>query len=263
MKDIEAATAADGAEQAPAIGNPFLSAGQVVRAVIWGEPVYFTITRPRDTIQRRHRAGEFYEPEELEIIRRWCPPGAVYCDIGTNIGNHSLFVLKYLRPAKVICFEPNPEAISVLISNLGLNGYLDDPRCDLSRLGFGLSDHAEDGLAIEAPAKNLGGGRLVASAKAAGADATAGAGLSIRKGDDLLAGETPTFLKIDVEGMELQVLAGLSETIERHRPTIFVEVDGQNRAGFKGWVAANRYAVKQTFRRYRRNENFLIVPRDS
>ncbi len=268
MKDVDVTTAAEGNEQAPATGNPFLSAGQVVRAVIWGEPVYFTITRPRDVIQRHHRAGEFYEMEELEIIRRWCPPSAVFCDIGTNIGNHSLFVLKYLRPAKVICFEPNPEAIRVLTSNLGLNGFLDDPRCDLTRLGFGLSDHDEDGLAIDAPAANLGAGRLVAQGEgkkgAKGKEAAvgdAGPGLSIRKGDDLLAGEVPSFLKIDVEGMELQVLAGLAKIIETHRPTIFVEVDIENRAGFKEWLAANRYVAKETFRRYRRNENFLIVPR--
>lgn len=237
---------------APVLPEPVVSApGQVVRAVIWGEPVFFTITRPRDAIQREHRKGLFYELEELEIIRRWCPPGAVFCDIGTNIGNHSLFALKFLRPAKVICFEPNPEAIEVLRSNLGLNGLLDDPRCDLSRLGFGLSDAAADGLGIDAPDGNLGGAKMVEGA----------GGLSVRRGDDLLSGEAPTFLKIDVEGMELQVLSGLADTIAAHRPTLFVEVDRGNAQAFGQWAETHRYAVKTRHRRYRRSENFLLAPK--
>lgn len=256
MKDIDdgAATETPAAPgPAPVLSVP----GQVVRFELWGEPVFFTITRPRDTIQRHHRAGTFYEMEELEIIRRWCPPGAVFCDIGTNIGNHSIFVLKFLRPAKVICFEPNPDAIAVLKSNLGLNGYLSDPRCDLTRLGFGLSDHAAEGLSMAVRASNLGGGRMVEGA----AGEPAEGGLTIRRGDDLLQGEVPSFLKIDVEGMEMQVLAGLADTIATHRPTIFIEVDAENRPALDAWLAAHRYVAKAAHRRYRRSENLLIVPR--
>lgn len=235
-------------------GEPTVSlAGQVVRSVIWGEPIYFTITRPRDVIQRHHLKGEFYEMEELEIIRKFCPPGGVFCDIGANIGNHALFALKYLRQRKVVVLEPNPDAIAVLKSNLGLNGVLD--RCDVSKLGFGLSDVSADGLAMAAPARNLGAGRMVASTDASSEDV----GLSVRSGDELLAGVGPTFLKIDVEGMEMKVLAGLAKTIAAHRPTIFIEVDQVNSDAFKEWVGANSYKARATYKRYRTNENFLLV----
>ncbi len=224
-------------------------AGQVVRVMIGGKPVFFTLTNTRDVIQKEHLAGRFYEPEELDIIRAHCPKSAVFVDIGANIGNHSLFALKVLGIKKLIPFESNPVAIAVLTSNLGLNGEL--ARCDLSHLGLGLSDQSQDGLAMEVdkPNKNLGGGRMVE-----------GGDLRVIRGDEALATEEVSFIKIAVEGMELQVLGGLSETIARCRPIFFIEVDERNRAGFLAWVEANEYEIATTFRRYPVNENFLIKP---
>jgi len=224
-------------------------AGQVVRAVIDGKPVFFTLTNPKDVIQKEHLAGRFYEPEELAIIRKYCPKNAVFADIGANIGNHSLFALKFLGIKKLIPFEPNPVAIAVLTANLGLNGEL--ARCDLAHLGLGLSDKAQGGLAmaVEKPNKNLGGGRLVE-----------GGDLQVIPGDQALAQSKVDFIKIDVEGMEMQVLGGLADTLARCRPVIFIEVDDTNRADFLAWVAANGYEVATTFRRYPVNENFLLQP---
>lgn len=223
--------------------------GQVVRAEIDGTPVFFTLTNTRDVIQKEHLAGRFYEQEELAIIAKHCPKDAVFVDIGANIGNHSVFALKMLAVKKLIPFEPNPVAIAVLTSNLGLNGALE--RCDLSHLGLGLSDKAMTGLAMEVdkPHKNLGGGRLVA-----------GGDLRVIPGDAALAGEDVDFIKIDVEGMEVQVLAGLAETIARCRPVVFIEVDDVNRPEFLAWVGRAEYRVAATFRRYSVNENFLLVP---
>ena len=36
----------------------------------------------------------------------------------------------------------------------------------------------------------------------------------------------PDFVKIDVEGLELEVLRGMRETITRHKPRLFVEIHG-------------------------------------
>lgn len=240
------------ATAAPSLVTPDLvvsPAGQVVRSVIDGQPVFFTLTNVLDVIQAEHLAGRFYEPEELEIIRQHCPKDAVFADIGANIGNHSLFALKMLGVRKLIPFEPNPVAIAVLTSNLGLNGELG--RCDLSHLGLGLSDRAQDGLSMEydQPKTNLGGGRMVA-----------GGDLRVIRGDEALADETVDFIKIDVEGMEMQVLGGLAGTIARCRPIFFIEVDEQNRDAFLAWVKTNAYEVAATFRRYKVNENFLLKP---
>jgi hypothetical protein len=79
-------------------------------------------------------------------------------------------------------------------------------------------------------------------------------------GDEALAQAKVDFIKIDVEGMEMQVLGGLAQTLARCRPVIFIEVDEANRAAFLAWVDANRYDIAATFRRYPVNENFLLKP---
>lgn len=237
------------AAQVPMAQVTITPKGQVVRSVIWGQPVFFTVTNPRDAIQRKHRNGQFYEPEELEIIRTHFRPGQVFCDIGANIGNHTLFAMKFLHAARAVLFEPNPDAIAILRSNLQLNGIEDV--CDLTHLGFGLSDATAEGLSIDVPAENLGGGRMVEGSGT----------LQTRRGDDVLAGTPVDFLKIDVEGMELRVLAGLEQTIAARQPSMFIEVDETNAAGFATWVQEHNYVVRAKHKRHRTNENFLIAPR--
>lgn len=228
--------------------------GQVVRSIIHGQAVQFFIADPRDTIQKVQATGQFYEAEELEIIRQWCPPGAVFLDIGANVGNHAIYALKFLHAARVVLCEPNPLAIDILLTNLGLNGLLD--RCDTTRLGFGLAERDEDGLMIKARRRNLGGGKI----QQVEDGNTEGGSISLRRGDDLLADVTPDFVKIDVEGMEMSVLGGLSALVERSRPVFFVEVDDANRTAFRQWVDDNAYVTRARFRRGRGNENYLIVP---
>lgn len=226
--------------------------GQVVSSLIQGERVQFLIVNSRDVIQKVHARGEFYEPDELAIIRNYCPYGAVFCDIGSNVGNHAIFALKFLHAAQVIVFEPNPIAISILLANLGLNGLLD--RCDTRHLGIGLSDRSEGGKSIHARSRNLG------AATISDTEEPGTGSISLRRGDEVLASVSPDFIKIDVEGMEMAVLNGLSDLLNRCKPTLFVEVDNVNRAEFLKWIDENNYEVRDSFRRYRANENFLIVP---
>lgn len=221
---------------------------QVVRSKICGRIIQFAITNPRDIIQKSHLKGVFYEPEELAIIGQWFRPGSIFCDIGANIGNHTIFALKLLNASRAILFEPNPTAIEVLRSNVHLNGLR--KQVDLGFLGLGLSDTAATGLSIRAPKTNVGAGRL----KEGGGE------IQTIPGDEALADRHVDFIKMDIEGMELRALSGLSATIARCRPTMFVEVDNANDAGFMSWIAANGYRVETSFRRYRSNINYLVRP---
>lgn len=218
----------------------------VATAHIHGRTFRFASDRVQDPIQRQNRKGNFYEAEELEMIRAHFPQGGTFVDIGANVGNHSLFVAGFLQPGRIIPFEPNPVAYKLLIANVVMNDFAD--LFDLRHIGLGLSDGAGEGFAISQPEKNLGSARM-----------KPGEGeIETISGDAALAKETPSFLKIDVEGMEMQVLAGLDETIARAAPTILIEVDRDNYDAFDDWVAKTGYQVVDTFQRYRVNRNYLL-----
>ena len=214
-----------------------------------GRRVLFATDKEADPIQRAHRNASFYEAEELALLRAHVKRGATFVDIGANVGNHTLYAAMFLNAGRVIPVEPNPLALRLLLLNVMMNGIED--RVIRTGLGFGLSDQAQDGFGMEARDKNLGAAKM-----------QAGEGnIPVTTGDILLADEAPDFIKIDVEGMEMLALAGLSHTLARTRPKMLIEVDQQNYAAFDEWRAAQGYDVAETFQRYATNKNFLLVPK--
>lgn len=212
--------------------------------------VSFCVDMENDPIQRNHRRGQFYEQKELSQLKSLFPEGGTFIDIGANVGNHTLYAALLLKAGRVVPVEPNRLAFRLLIHNVIINRL--ENVVDLSKLGVGLSDQAEDGYAMQKRERNLGGAKMLP-----------GEGdLKVVAGDTLLAGETPDMIKIDVEGMEMMALAGLDETIMTHRPILLVEVDNVNEDVFFDWAEAHGYAVEKTIQRYRLNKNHLLLPKE-
>lgn len=219
----------------------------VIHARIEQRQVSFCVDMENDPIQRNHAKGRFYEMKELNDLVPHFPKGGVFVDIGANVGNHSLFAALFLQASQVVPIEPNPLAFRLLIQNVLVNGLLD--RFDLSKLGVGVSDAHKVGYAMEARERNLGGAKMLP-----------GEGdIDVYRGDELLAGITPSLIKIDVEGMEISVLQGLSGILDASKPVLLVEVDTQNDVEFLGWVKANGYAIVQSYQRYKTNKNYLLA----
>lgn len=221
--------------------------GIITRSTINGQPISFFVVTIHDVIQNYHLNGQFYEVEELEVITKHFKEGQTFLDIGTNVGNHAIYVDKFLKPKGVITIEPNPHAIGILEVNLALNR---TATVDTRYLGIGLGD-GEGRAAIRYPQNNLGGATTIDDPNGQ---------IRIASGDSLLDGQEVNFIKLDVEGSELAVLRGLELTIAAHRPAMFVEVQNENVNAFAEWVAAHRYRAAERIRRYQSCENFMLLP---
>jgi FkbM family methyltransferase len=162
-----------------------------------------------------------YEAEEVRFLRRWLGPGDVMVDVGAHVGLFVLYGARRVGPTGVVhAFEPVPYNFERLAANVALNGY---ENARLNRAAAG--DHASEvslGLYMDASAGSASGGYSVGGRH--GDSVTA----PLVKLDDYLAENVEgrvRLLKIDVEGLELQVLKGLTETLERCPPdAIMLEV---------------------------------------
>jgi FkbM family methyltransferase len=223
---------------------------QLTQAEIDGKAVRFATDMARDPIQRRHRAGAFFEPDELAWMARYLPEGGTFVDVGANVGNHSLYAGLFCGAGRIIPFEPNPLAYRLLVLNLALNDLSD--RVVFDFIGVGAADLNEGGYAMSARDKNLGAARMIE-----------GAGeIETVRPDDVLGDESPDVIKIDVEGMEMAVLRGMQKTIRRCRPVLLVECDRENIHDFADWRLANGFELPASVKHYPENRNFLCVPQE-
>jgi FkbM family methyltransferase len=153
---------------------------------------------------------------ELLFLRQILKKGDTIFDIGANIGNHAMFFSRQTgNSGKVFSFEPQPQIFYMLCGNLALNsitnvtpintavgkeeGYLWLPDVDYSKENNfgGISLQAiHDGLRI--PVTTL---------------------------DHYIDVARADLIKIDVEGMEHEVISGAKELILKFKPVLFVEND--------------------------------------
>jgi FkbM family methyltransferase len=160
--------------------------------------------------------GEYFETE-VAIFRRFMAPGDVALDVGANIGAHTLALAGLAGPAgAVYAFEPQRLVFQTLCANVALNS-LSNVQCVNAAVGatarvlhlFDPDPEADN---------NFGGVELAMLAAPAGAPPTPQVVL-----DEYLALDRLKLVKIDVEGMEAEVLRGAAATLDRHKPVLYVE----------------------------------------
>jgi FkbM family methyltransferase len=218
------------------------------------ERVQFAVGNPDDQLQSLHRSGYFYEIEQLIQQRNLIYYESTVLDLGANTGNHSIFYAKYTRAARVYAFEPDATAIRLLRKTVEANAF--QGKIDLCHLGVAIGDAAGTVYLGGQPENNLGGTYFVPVRYFDDALAVTCVPL-----DSLALAGPISLIKIDVEGMEMAVLAGAKILIEEHRPSIAIEIHERNERRFWDWVEQNQYQVINLYRESQSLRNYVIIPR--
>ena len=156
-------------------------------------------------------ATDKYEEETTRLFERLVKPGMVVVDVGSHVGYYALMAARQVGPAgRVYAFEPEPSNHELLLKNIELNGY------------------TNVAATRKAVSSKVGEATLFLTALDNGRNSTYHHGLP-EKGsvavetttvDAFLAAEgwpTVDLVKVDVEGAEMDVLAGMCQLLDKSR----------------------------------------------
>jgi FkbM family methyltransferase len=205
-----------------------------------------------------------YNPGEMASLKNlleFCKPDPVILDIGANIGVHSLFFSEIAGPnGRVHSFEAQRIVFQTLMGNLALNsienvygyctalgsgpGTLKLPPVDYTRPwnfgGMSLTTESPD------PQFKPGSPERAAAERDEAIPVIALDSLNLKRVD---------FIKLDVEGMEEDVLRGAARTLDISRPLMQVE-----------WMARDQgrlplYLLEHLdYRIYQAGMNLICIP---
>ncbi|MEA2826679.1 MAG: hypothetical protein QOG43_1118 [Actinomycetota bacterium] len=188
---------------------------------IYGRP--FTISGGEGDDYYRHIPdGTDITDSVMAAIQPHIRPDAVCLDVGANIGLYALGLSHLAAKGKVYAFEPSPSAYGHLQSNLQVNGATNVEACNLAVSDTVGTVHFHDFSFFSAGSFSSDEGSLLSS-ESYGSQSFEAATTTL---DEFVADhkiDRVDFIKVDVEGAELSVLAGAEKTLATYRPATVLE----------------------------------------
>ena len=157
-----------------------------------------------------------YDPYLLKRVRDLglIKDQSTFIDAGANIGNHTVYWSKCFPRATALSVEANPEVFDVLLHNIELNELqnVQAIRCALS---------SKNGDRVESMLDRLHPGNSRVQISDKGHDKTRTLDAVYR---DAQVGKPCSFIKIDCEHHDWDVLQGCEDLISEFKPSIAIEV---------------------------------------
>ena len=150
-----------------------------------------------------------WEPAETKFLQQVLRTGYTFVDVGAHVGYFSVLAARSVGPTgTVLAFEPEARNFELLQRNLDRNG------CTQAR-AFPYAAHAHEGfMSLVLHEENRGAHHLVALGE------TENVVQCVRL-DDVLPARVDV-VKIDVQGYDHDVVAGLTNTISRNPHLIII-----------------------------------------
>lgn len=165
-----------------------------------------------DFIKNVLRSGQMWEPYMLEKIQLYVKPGTVALDIGAHIGTFTIAMSKAVgNNGTVYAFEPQRKIFRELNKNCELNGVMN---VTCHRIAIGDRQQI-----IEMDKETVPGSE-------GSTEIGQGGDRAEMRTLDSFDLTNVSFIKIDVERSEEQVLDGMINTLKNNKPVMVIELQG-------------------------------------
>lgn len=175
-----------------------------------------------------------YSPDEVQLWHKFVKPGWKVVNGGANIGALTIALAHLVgEGGKVYAFEPQPEAFELLRRNM-----VEREQVDVFNLALWHSrGDSKMRLYEELKHDNYGCTRV--------GDLQGSAEVRMVALDDQLSDEHIDFIFLDIEGSEIMALEGAKKILDRCRPVLYLEDDGQSDSNLSAYLRAKGYFCYQ------------------
>lgn len=164
-----------------------------------------------------------YVRHEVDLFRALSDANRNSLDIGANEGLYAMYLCRFAK--SITCFEPLPWMVEQLRGKFSGTGNVRIEHC-------ALGSKVENAVIKIPVTKNkqydtrssLVGGFSEQLIDGANVVSVKEVNVSVKRLDDFGLRDIG-FIKIDVEGFELEVLKGGAETIAREKPNLYIEIE--------------------------------------
>jgi len=206
---------------------------------------------------KRHLRGELKVPE-LQIIKQFLQPTDICLDIGAHGGSWSRPLAGIVKEGRVYSFEALPYYADILRKTFKLLGFR-----NIKVVNKAVTDR-EGRIAIVW--KDSAGKRLTGKTHIQGTHENTNHliwvdGIRLDTFVSTSEKEKIKFIKIDVEGAEMQVLKGAEALMNQHRPIVFCELDERwtSRFEYKPYHIFELFSTKG-YRAFIINKDLTLSP---
>ena len=178
--------------------------------------------------RRLQRSIKRSDEQEINLVKKFIKSGTDSIDVGVYRGVYSYEMSKYSE--KVHSFEPNPIIFKYI--NKNLKKFIKN----IHLYNFALSNQNKT-INLKIPIRNSNSNKEIFEEYYEMGKATIhnennfenyeNFEIQTKKIDELNFNNKISFIKIDVEGHELEVIEGAKNTIKRDKPVLLVEIEKQ------------------------------------
>lgn len=224
---------------APVLSRFYRGMGQqLCKVPTLSMPMILDMTNPH---HRPYLSSIPPEPHVNEFIEATVKPGWFTIDVGAFAGYYTLLLAQQVgSTGRVTAFDPAADCCTIVNASVEAN-LLRHVRVECAAVGSTV------GTASVRP-QQLGKARSPGSETTVETSSSQGERIPLVTLDHYLsqvAWPHLDFVKVDAEGMELEILGGMDEVIRVHRPTILIEIHrGEEHSLFSDFFEKRNFTIR-------------------